>query len=176
MGHAEAEQEPAAADQAESERTLRQQHRVLILDRDDAGAHLDPADLTEGDSEHGQQVRFVGHLGHPDPPESLVVQLREILYCGVDRGAATGVTERGDEAGLHGTTLRAVWARRCGDQNKKGRVREDTWGRFNSSHAAGLSPLYRLFGSVTPEPVVGSIVRLGYPSNQRKVRPNLPRI
>src|SRR5262245_3853688 len=63
-------------------------------------------------------------------------------------------------------------ARRGGPSDKKGRVREDTWGRVNSSHAAGLSPLYRLFGSVTPEPVVGSIVRLGYPSNQRKVRPN----
>ncbi len=58
--------------------------------------------------------------------------------------------------------------RSSGHSDKKGRVREDTWGRFNSSHAAGLSPLYRLFGSVTPEPVVGSIVRLGYPLKPEK--------
>ncbi|GAA1192949.1 hypothetical protein GCM10009632_09910 [Mycolicibacterium alvei] len=66
---------------------------MLILDRDDTCAHLDPVDLTERDREDGQEVWFVGHLRHPDPPESLVVQLSEILYRGVNRGAANGVTE-----------------------------------------------------------------------------------
>ena len=85
MTHPDAQDESAAGDQVERQRALRQQHRVLDLDGQDAGAHLDGVDLPQRDREDGQQVGLVGHLRNPHPPEPLVAQLGEVLHAGVDR-------------------------------------------------------------------------------------------
>src|SRR5215208_930671 len=110
MRHAEAEDEAAAGDGVQRERALRHLHRMLVLDRQHRGAHLDPVDLAHRHGKGRQQVTVERHLRHPDPSETLVARGGEGLHQRIDRRAADG----GDEVEAHShATHRSTRVPRC---------------------------------------------------------------
>jgi len=79
-----------AGDQADRHGSLREQHRVLILDGQHTRPDLNRVDLPECDRQHRQQIGLVGHLRCPYTPEPLVSQQREFIDELVDRRTGRG--------------------------------------------------------------------------------------
>ena len=98
MGHADAEREASVANHVECQRSLGEQHRMLVLDRHHAAGHLDVGHFPQCHSENSQQIRVVRHLGHPDSPESLVAGLSQVADAGVHRCV---VVQAGYQADAH---------------------------------------------------------------------------